>query len=59
MMARAGAALGLLCGVIGLVAGVTAHDWKLGPTGWFAGGTLLTLLALYSLIEGAITAQRQ
>ena len=57
--ARAAAALGLLCGVIGLAAGVTAHYWKLGATGWFTGGALLTLLALFFLIEGAIAAQRQ
>ena len=55
MAARAAAGFGFLCGVLGLIAGVTEHVWKLGPTGWFAGGALLTLLALFSLLEGSIT----
>jgi hypothetical protein len=58
MVARAGAALGFLCGVIGLLAGLTQHSWKLAPLGWFAGGTLLTLLALYALVDGAIAFQK-
>ncbi|MBI5910309.1 MAG: hypothetical protein HY848_10200 [Betaproteobacteria bacterium] len=57
-MARIGAALGFLCGVIGLLAGLTEHVWKLGPLGWFTGGTLLTLLAVYALVDGAIALQK-
>ena len=56
--ARIAAALGFLCGAIGLLAGLTQHAWKLGPLGWFTGGTLLTLLAVYVLIDGAIAFQK-
>ena len=59
MAARGTAALGFLCGVLGLLAGVTAHDWKFGPTGWFTGGGLLTLLAVFVLIDGALAAQHR
>lgn len=58
IVARIGAALGFLCGVIGLLAGLTQHVWKLGPLGWFTGGTLLTLLAVYALVDGAIAFQK-
>jgi len=58
MMAKTIAALGFLCGVVGLVAGLTDHLWKLGPSGWFAGGGLLLLIALFSLIDGAIASQK-
>ena len=54
---RIGAVLGLVCGVIGLLAGLTDHTWKLWPFGWFAGGTLLTLIALFLLLDGAIAFQ--
>ena len=57
-LARIGAALGFVCGVIGLLAGLTDHVWKLGPLGWFTGGTLLTLLALYALVDGAAAQQK-
>ena len=58
MTARGAAALAFLCGVIGLVAGLTFHTWKLGPTGWFAGGGLLALLAVFALLDGALAAKR-
>ena len=58
MIARIGAALGLLCGVVGLLAGLGNYDWKLTPIGWFTGGTLLTLLAVYVLVDGAIAFQK-
>ncbi len=38
--------LAFVCGVIGLAAGLTNHAWKLGPVGWFTGGSLLALLAI-------------
>ena len=59
LAARGAAALGFLCGVLGLLAGVTGHPWKLGPVGWFAGGALLTLLAVFTLIDGALAAQHR
>ena len=55
---RIAAALGFLCGVIGLLAGLTDHAWKLWSVGWFTGGTLLTLLALFLLLDGAVASQR-
>ena len=55
---RIAAALGFVCGVLGLLAGLTEHIWKLWPVGWFAGGTLLTLLALFLLVDGAIASQK-
>ena len=39
------------CGVIGLVAGLTDSMWKLEPTGWFTGGTLLAVLSLVVLAD--------
>lgn len=59
MAARGAAGLGFLCGVLGLLAGLTEHLWKLGPTGWFTGGALLTLLAVFALIDGALAAQHR
>jgi hypothetical protein len=58
MAGRIGAVLAFLCGVIGLLAGLTAHVWKLGPAGWFAGGGLLTLVAMFALLDGAIAARK-
>lgn len=55
---RIAAALGFVCGVIGLLAGLTEHIWKLWPVGWFSGGALLTLLALFLLLDGATASQR-
>lgn len=54
MVARIGVALGFLCGLIGLGAGFTSHVWKLGATGWFTGGALLTLISLTVLLDGAV-----
>lgn len=58
LAARIGAALGFVCGLIGLLAGLTDHMWKLGPVGWFTGGALLTLIALSLLADGAIAFQK-
>jgi hypothetical protein len=55
---RVGAALGFVCGVLGLMAALMNHTWKLGVTGWFSGGSLLTLIALFSILDGAIEARR-
>ena len=55
---RIAAVLGFVCGVIGLLAGLTDHAWKLWSVGWFTGGTLLTLLALFLLLDGAVASQR-
>jgi hypothetical protein len=57
MAARGAAALGFLCGVIGLLAGLTHHMWKLGDTGWFTGGALLTLLGVFALVDGELAGR--
>ena len=56
-MARGVAGLGALCGVIGLLAALTHHTWKLGPAGWFLGGALLSLLAVFALLDRAVAAR--
>ncbi len=53
-IARIAAELGFLCGVLGLVAGLIDRTWKLIPLGWFTGGTLLTLIAVFVLLDGAM-----
>jgi hypothetical protein len=53
---RIGAALGFVCGFIGLLAGLTGYTWKLWPMGWFTGGSLLTLIAVFLLLDGAIAS---
>ncbi len=57
-IARVVASLGFVCGLIGLLAGLTDHLWKLGPIGWFTGGGLLTLLALVILVDGSIAYEK-
>ena len=57
-IARIGGALGILCGVIGLLGALTGHAWKLGSIGWFTGGALLTLIALLVLVDGAVGYMR-
>ena len=57
-VARIAAALGFVCGVIGLQAGLTDHTWIFGPIGWFTGGALLTLLAVYALVDGAVAFEK-
>lgn len=58
IIARVMTALGFLCGVIGLLAGLTEHIWKLGAIGWFTGGALLTLVALVILVDGAVAYEK-
>lgn len=58
LIGRIGAILAFTCGVIGLVAGMTDHSWKLEPMGWFQGGTLLGALALIALVDAAIAQHK-
>jgi hypothetical protein len=54
MAARTCVALAFLCGVFGLIAGLLDRVWKLTPAGWFTGGSLLVLIALFFTIDGAL-----
>ena len=47
------------CGVIGLVAGLTERQLRLGVTGWFTGGILLAVLALIVLVETYLQARNE
>jgi cytosine/uracil/thiamine/allantoin permease len=58
LFGRISAVLGFACGIIGLVAGLTDHTWKLWPIGWFTGGALLTLVALVALVDAAIASSK-
>ena len=58
-ISRIGAGIGIVCGVLGLLGGLTDHAWKLGPTGWFAGGILLTIIAVFVQLDGAFAFQRE
>jgi len=57
-IARVAAALGLLCGLLGFLAGLMDQTWKLGSIGWIAGGTLLLLIALFVILDGAVAFQK-
>ncbi len=57
-IARIAALLGFVCGVIGVSAGLTDHEWRLGAIGWFTGGGLLMLVALYWLLDGAFAFRK-
>ncbi len=59
MIARIGTAIGAGCGILGLLAGLTNHAWKLGTGGWFEGGILLTLIAMFVLLDGAFAFQKE
>ena len=48
----------LACGIIGLAAGLADRMWKLGPIGWFTGGTLLAVLSLVVLAEEHVLSKR-
>jgi len=48
-----------LCGLIGLVAGLVEREWRLGVTGWFMGGTLLTVLAVLLLTDAYTEIRRR
>ncbi len=55
MLARLGAAIGALCGVIGFFGGLAELPWRLGVTGWFSGGLLMSLVSLVVLVDSALT----
>jgi hypothetical protein len=41
----------MICGIIGVAAGMADFIWKLGSVGWFAGGGLLAIIALSMLVD--------
>ena len=48
------------CGIIGLIVGIVDRSAKLGPIGWFTGGSVLALVAIILLLdELASSKQRQ
>ena len=57
-IARIGAAMGFICGMLGLLAGLTDHNWKLGAFGWFEGGVLITLIGVFLLLDGMFAFQK-
>ncbi len=58
IIARTAAVLGFVCGLIGVSAGLTDHAWKLGAIGWFTGGGLLILIALYVALDATLAVER-
>ncbi len=58
LIARIAAVLGLVCGVIGLSAGLTENAWRLGSIGWFTGGGLLLLIAVYVLLDATLALRK-
>ena len=51
MLSRLVMLLAVACGVIGLIAGFSDKEWKLGVTGWFEGGVLLAVLSVVVLAD--------
>jgi len=50
-LARISVLLAFVAGLIGLIAGMTGHHWKLGPIGWFTGGALLAVIGVFMLLD--------
>ena len=55
---RIAAGLGCLCGMIGLLSSITNSLWILSPHGWGTGGILLILLAVFVLLDGAVSFEK-
>ncbi|HKT35834.1 MAG TPA: hypothetical protein VJR03_13490 [Nitrospira sp.] len=55
---RITAALGCVCGAIGLLTGISKSAWVLSPHGWGTGGVLLLLLAVFVLLDAAVSFER-
>jgi len=56
-IARIAAALGTLCGAMGLLTTMMPLT-PLAPHGWGTGGVLLLLIALYVLADGMISFEK-
>ena len=57
-IARIMAGLAFLFLVMGLFVGLTGQMWMLSPLGWFVGGGVLLLVALYVLVDGAVSFEK-
>ena len=57
-IARIAALFGFVCGLIGISAGLTEHQWRLGAIGWFTGGGLLLLIALFVVLDATLAVRR-
>ncbi len=59
-LGRLGAVGALACGILGLIVGFSDDlTWKLGTSGWFAGGAVAALLAIVMYLEDAAAARKQ
>ena len=58
-LARGCALACVALGVIGLIVGFSDAIWKLGPVGWFTGGTLLGVVAVILLLDEYLDYRRQ
>lgn len=56
-LARLFMLVAIVCGVIGLAAGVAEKEWLLTVTGWFTGGTLLAVLSLVTIVDEYVTTR--
>jgi hypothetical protein len=57
-IARIAAGFGFLCGAIGLLTAITNYSCGLSPHGWGTGGVLLLLIALFVLVDGAVSFEK-
>ena len=59
-LGRLGAVGALVCGILGLIVGFSeGTTWKLGASGWFAGGTVAALLAIVMYLDAAAESKKQ
>ncbi len=59
LLARLLGLAAVLCGLIGLIGGIVGRSWRLGAVGWFTGGTLLAVLALFLLVDMYVVLRRE
>jgi hypothetical protein len=57
-IAHIAAGLGFLCGVIGLLTAITNTQTLLAPHGWSNGSVLFLLVALFILVDGAVSFEK-